>query len=179
MVFGATADDVDLGLPPARRMSSSADGPLRKGRRRGGGRDEEAIAGAAPETVVLVLGNFQGVVVLDMGLVAVSFGDDYIDSAVISCWRTPITLKRPELFAACDPGADCYCNVQPSTAACSSGVFQVEPEVRLGVWLVQKVPDSCGVGCGVFLRALYRGRDWRLERGIKHRMVTGRHAPRW
>lgn len=79
MVFGATpgatADDVDLGLPPARRMSSSADGPLGNGRRRGRWREgESSSAAAVPETVVLVLGNFQGVVVLDMGVVTVSLG---------------------------------------------------------------------------------------------------------
>ena len=73
---GATADEVDLGRPPARRMSSSADGPLRNGHRRGRGREgvsASSSAAAVPETVVLVLGNFQGVVVLDMGVVMVSF----------------------------------------------------------------------------------------------------------
>ena len=81
MVFGATAaeataDDVDLGLPPARRMSSSADGPLGNGRRRErareGGSSSAAAAVAVLEPVVLVLGQFQGVVVLDMGVVMVS-----------------------------------------------------------------------------------------------------------
>lgn len=76
MVFGATrasADDVDLGLPPARRLSSSVDGCLGNGRRRGGGggRDGATAVAAVPEIVVLVLGNFQGVVVLDMGIVKV------------------------------------------------------------------------------------------------------------
>lgn len=77
MVFGATAgatadDDVHLGLPPGRRKSSSADGPpLGNGRRRGR-RREGGSAAAVPETVVLVLGEFQGVVVLDMGVVTVS-----------------------------------------------------------------------------------------------------------
>lgn len=75
MVLGATrasADDVDLGLPPARRLlSSSVDGPLGNGRRRGGEGRDGAAAAAVPETVVLTLGNFQGVVVLDMGLVTV------------------------------------------------------------------------------------------------------------
>lgn len=72
-IAGATTDDLDLGLPPARRMSSSADGPLGKGRRRRGGREGGTATAAMPETVALVLGNFQGVVVLDMGLVTVSF----------------------------------------------------------------------------------------------------------
>lgn len=78
MVFGATRasadDDVGLGhgLPPARRLSSSVDGPLGNGRKRVGvGSDGAAAAAAVSETVVLVLGNFQGVVVLDMGIVTV------------------------------------------------------------------------------------------------------------
>lgn len=77
MLFGATTasaeDAVDHGLPPSRRMSSSADGPLRNGgRRRERGGSMASAAGSIPEPVVLVLGNFQGVVVLDMGLVMVS-----------------------------------------------------------------------------------------------------------
>lgn len=71
MVFGgstataaaAPAHDGDLGRPPTRRMSSSAEGRLGDGRGRGGGQ--------VPETAVLVLGNFQGAVVLDLGLVTV------------------------------------------------------------------------------------------------------------
>ncbi|CAN0209441.1 unnamed protein product, partial [Scytosiphon promiscuus] len=56
MLFGATTasaeDAVDLGLPPTRRMSSSADGPLRNGRRRERGGSMSA-AGSVPEPTVL------------------------------------------------------------------------------------------------------------------------------
>lgn len=66
MMFGAGLDAAEhdrLG-PPSRRLSSSVDGPLRGGRRR--------ASVALPESsAALVLGNFQGVVLLDMGTVKV------------------------------------------------------------------------------------------------------------
>lgn len=66
MMFEAgldTAEHDRLG-PPSRRLSSSVDGPLRGGRRR-------APVALPESSAALVLGNFQGVVLLDMGTVKV------------------------------------------------------------------------------------------------------------
>ena len=76
MVCGETStfdtgagSDQHLG-PPPRRMSASADGPLGYGRRRERSESRNR-AKPEPEAVALVLGNFQGVVVIDMGFVMV------------------------------------------------------------------------------------------------------------
>lgn len=76
MVYGETStfdtgagSDPHLG-PPARRMSASADGPLGYGRRRERPESRDR-AKPEPEAAALVLGNFQGVVVIDMGFVTV------------------------------------------------------------------------------------------------------------
>lgn len=60
MVFGASDHDT---LPPRRRLSASVEGPIGRGRGRG--------TSSPPVAVSLVLGNFQGAVVIDMGLVKV------------------------------------------------------------------------------------------------------------
>lgn len=77
MVYGETST-FDIGAggdhrlgPPSRRMSASADGPLGYGRRRERSESRDR-AKPEPEDAALVLGNFQGVVVIDMGFVMVS-----------------------------------------------------------------------------------------------------------
>lgn len=82
MVYGETStfdtgagSDQHLG-PPARRMSASADGPLGYGRRRERSESGDR-AKPEPEAAALVLGNFQGVVVIDMGFVMVRTQQQY------------------------------------------------------------------------------------------------------
>lgn len=86
MVFGATAvgatandDDTPLGSQMPRRLSSSVDGSLGRVPRRGGGKGGGGSTKPLPEAAALVLGNFQGVVVMDMGLVAVGSAVPLVD----------------------------------------------------------------------------------------------------
>lgn len=69
-VFDTGAGSDQLLGPPTRRMSASADGPLGYGRRKDRSESRDR-AKPEPEAAALVLGNFQGVVVIDMGFVMV------------------------------------------------------------------------------------------------------------
>lgn len=67
-----------------------------------------------PETAVLVLGNFQGVVVLDMGVVTVSLWLYSVKICRYSCWNMERGAHN-RCSTSCTQqhvnGVDCYCHV--------------------------------------------------------------------